>query len=632
MSLVNIVGKVSIFDEVSKKCIVGSNFQPELASSIVSNEPFFSSFDDDNPYSSTLHQIIDFANRAKFSLKYNDFFNINDSVDDISKWITSKTSKYDELVEEIVKLEKIITEDKQILIELEYLKNIDISLDVLFNLKFITIRFGRLSSDNYNKWKNYVDNDEIYFIPTYIEKEYVWGMYFAPKKLKAQLDELFFSLGFEKIRISDRAKGTPINAYNDISNEISLKNENLKVLNTEVNNLLSKVKINILPIYSKIRYLNDTFELRKYSSRTKNSFYLTGWVYNEEVNEFVERFKNIKSVSCVVEQPNEVPISPPTKLRNKFIFQPFEELVKLYGLPSYTEFDPSPLIAIIYSLLFGIMFGDVGQGAVILISGLILWFTKKNMFGRIMTTVGCSSIIFGFVYGSIFGYEDIIKGLIHPLKQTTEVLLLAVGLGTLLITIAMCINIYNGIRQKSLEKSVFSHNGLVGLIFYWAILLIAINSIIFSNNILNLWYVIILLILPLILIFLKEPLAHLLQKRSKFKFKNGVMDFIIINLFELVDVILSIITNTISFIRVGAFSISHAGMMMVVFILAKNPTDSENILIVIIGNTFVILLEGMLVSIQVLRLHFYELFSRFFSGDGKDYKPITVNYDNLKIK
>lgn len=628
MNLVNIIGKASVFDEVSKKCIIGSNFQPEITSNITTDKPFFSSFNDDNPFSSTLRQLIDFAGRAKISLNYNDFFNINDSVEDISQLISSYSNNYDIILGKINNLEKSITEDEQILIELDYLKDITVDLSELFNLKFISFRFGRLSSDNYNKWKTYVDTENVFFIPTYIEKEYVWGMYFTPKVLKAQSDNLFASLGFERIKISLRAKGTPINAYNDIAKEIDIKKENLKELKSELNTLILNINSKILPIYSKIRYLNDTFELRKYSSRTKNSFYLTGWVPKDEVNEFVERFKIIKSVCCVVEEPKEVSIIPPTKLKNIAIFKPFEEFVKLYGLPSYTEFDPSPLMAIIYSLLFGIMFGDVGQGAVLLIAGLVLWFTKKNMFGRIITTVGCSSIIFGFVYGSVFGFENIFYGFIKPIEQTIYVLLFAISLGTILITIGIFINIFNGIKQKDLEKSVFSHNGLVGLIFYWSILIAAINSVAFGKNIVNLWYVVFLLILPVILIFFKEPLAHIFQKKGKFTFHNGIMDFVIVNLFELFDVLLSFITNTISFVRVGAFAISHAAMMMVVFILAKGSSNTENIYLIIFGNAFVILLEAMLVGIQVLRLHFFEIFSRFFSGEGKDYEPIKVNYDN----
>ena len=93
-------------------------------------------------------------------------------------------------------------------------------------------------------------------------------------------------------------------------------------------------------------------------------------------------------------------------------------------------------------------------------------------------------------------------------------------------------------------------------------------------------------------------------------------------IFEIIEMLLSFLSNTISFLRLAAFAINHAGLCMAVYILANMISGAGNIAIAIIGNAIVIVLEGLIVAIQVLRLEYYELFSRFYSGDGRPYKPI----------
>ena len=121
-----------------------------------------------------------------------------------------------------------------------------------------------------------------------------------------------------------------------------------------------------------------------------------------------------------------------------------------------------------------------------------------------------------------------------------------------------------------------------------------------------------------VLLFVREPLSKLLEKRRDW-LPSNIGESVAENFFELFEVVLSYVTNTISFIRIGAFALSHAGMMTVVYLLASTPTG-YNPVILVIGNLVVIGVEGLIVGIQVLRLEFYELFSRFYSGDGRSAK------------
>ena len=134
---------------------------------------------------------------------------------------------------------------------------------------------------------------------------------------------------------------------------------------------------------------------------------------------------------------------------------------------------------------------------------------------------------------------------------------------------------------------------------------------------------VIMFVLPLLVIAAKEPLTALIEKKPKL-IEGGVGMFLTQGFFELFEVLLSYFSNTLSFVRIGAFAVSHAAMMEVVLMLAGAENGaSPNWLVIVLGNLFVCGMEGLIVGIQVLRLEYYEFFSRFYRGTGKEFKPYT---------
>jgi V/A-type H+-transporting ATPase subunit I len=289
----------------------------------------------------------------------------------------------------------------------------------------------------------------------------------------------------------------------------------------------------------------------------------------------------------------------------------------MYGMPGYGEFDPTPFVAITYTLLFGLMFGDLGQGALISALGCYLYKKKGIALGAVMTVIGASSMVFGVLYGSVFGFEEWLPALWRkPGTDINSTLFFAVGIGVFLIISSMLINILNALKQKNWGKLIFSPNGIAGLVFYLAvvgIVLCVLNGFTTLAIVLGIVFVAI----PLILIALREPLAKIAQGH-KVELEGRPAMFVLETIIELYEVLLTYFTNTVSFVRVGAFALSHAGMMSVVMLLSRSATgDNRNIVIIVLGNIVVMALEGLVVGIQVLRLEFYEMFSRFFSGDGR---------------
>ncbi|MEG2087126.1 MAG: ATPase, partial [Angelakisella sp.] len=147
-----------------------------------------------------------------------------------------------------------------------------------------------------------------------------------------------------------------------------------------------------------------------------------------------------------------------------------------------------------------------------------------------------------------------------------------------------------------------------------------VSTLLLGQSVLTPWYIALFIALPLVVIFLKEPLGHLLHKKKPFP--DGIGGFVLESFFEMFEVLLSFVSNTMSFLRVGGFILSHAGMMAVVMTLSGMVGAGASPVVIVIGNLFVMALEGLIVGIQVLRLEFYEIFSRFYDGDGKPFTPV----------
>ncbi len=301
--------------------------------------------------------------------------------------------------------------------------------------------------------------------------------------------------------------------------------------------------------------------------------------------------------------------------------------VEMYGLPNYEDIDPTPFVAFTYTLLFGMMFGDVGQGLILILVGYLAAKLKGMKLGEIGIRIGISSTLFGFVYGSVFGDEHLLdplyQSLFHLEEKPIEVmggdfimplLICAIAIGAVLILCSIAINMYIQCKHKNWGELLLSQNGVCGTVFYLALVGGAAAQVGFGIPVFSRMYVICLILIPLVLIFLKEPIEQRME--GKKMFPDGFGAFATQSFFELFEVCLSFITNTISYLRVGGFVLSHAGMMLVVTLLMDMTSGAGSIVVAIFGNLFVMCLEGMIVGIQVLRLEFYEMFSRYFSGDG----------------
>lgn len=211
-------------------------------------------------------------------------------------------------------------------------------------------------------------------------------------------------------------------------------------------------------------------------------------------------------------------------------------------------------------------------------------------------------------------------------NTTMMIILISVAIGFVCISVAMILNIYSSLKRGNLARALVTPNGVAGLVFYWALVIGLVVQLLTGKKVLTAPYVIFLIILPLVVLFLQEMLTNLINHQPAKPEKMG--EYLIQSFFELFETLLSLLSNTVSFLRVGAFVLVHSGMMTMVFTLAAmgGPDGSiGNLIIVIAGNIFVGVFEALLVGIHVLRLNFYEMFSRFYDGDGRPFLPVRVH-------
>lgn len=515
--------------------------------------------------------------------------------------------------------------------EIEPFRELDYEFKKILEFKFIAYRFGRISRDYYQKLERYIhDTDHILFYESYSDEDYVWGAYFVPKMYVAEVDAVCLSFHYERIYVPDTIEGTPDAAYLELEQQIKAYEKEELFLKNKMRELLEKHERQLICAYYSLQAYCRNFDIRKMAVCTKPKFdgngmseyyILYGWMSRRDAAGLERDIQGDDKVHIMEEDVDETSISgPPTKLRNPKIFEPFEMFVQMYGLPAYNEMDPTIFIALTYTLMFGIMFGDVGQGLCLVAGGFILYKLKKMNLAAIISVAGIWSTVFGFLYGSIFGFEDILEPVwMRPMDNIMTTLMLAIGFGMALILIAMVINIVNAIRAKDMGRMLFSASGVSGIICYGCvvicIVLYATGHALPATGILA-----VALGIPLLAIMLKEPLSNLLERKKKILPEGSKVMFFVEALVELFDVVLSYATNSISFVRVGAFALSHAGMMGVVMTLAGYESGSPNMIVVVLGNILVSGLEGLVVGIQVLRLEYYEMFSRFYKGTGKPFQ------------
>lgn len=389
------------------------------------------------------------------------------------------------------------------------------------------------------------------------------------------------------------------------------------------------------------RHERHLLEAGQSAACTETASLFTGWVPAADAPALILSLQKATLNRCVIKTTaaDELPEEEiPILLRYPRLLRPFEFLLTGYGLPKYKELEPTLFVAITYILMFGFMFGDAGHGAVLALVGLLMMLyagkPKLKDIGLLLLLGGCSSCCAGLVYGSYFGLPQLKHvALWHdPLEgDPIQLLRTAAGVGIAIISLGLVLNMINRFRHGDVAGGIFHKFGLAGILFYWGALIIGLKYAAIQSQGLLPWAIGLFLALPLCVWILLEPINCIRQKRAvKHEPKDSLTETIIQSIVETFETVLVYFSNTVSFVRLAAYSMSHAALLMATFAVAAQARQLEyggtvlSILVIIGGNLVALVLEGIVASVQALRLEYYEFFSKFFSGAGKPFKPFCL--------
>ena len=634
MKYINLMGPITQIDRIVEQYLLRYEIQLEYTMKELSNEKGLTAFTETNLYAPILRRAESLAGMT--GLNPEDYTGDGMTKEDALRVIDTAETYLKNLSNELNRLKARRTARIEALEKLSPFRSLVFDVEQFTEFRFIQYQFGRMPMGSFKQFEAFLyDDSEILFLKGKSDADYIWCVYFVPESQRDKVDSMFSSLHFEKSDWPMAVEGEPLignvaDVCDDLAAQIAALNEEIDAYEksmlaaAEAQAEADFTRVDIMRACAYLRVLSQCFETRKYAARTENGFFIfVGWMIAKDAAKIAKDTESDDAAVLLIEEQNEsIPSRPPTKLRNPWFIRPFEFFVRMYGLPAYDELDPTPFVALTYTVLFGIMFADVGQGLLVSLLGLFLWKKKGMALGAIMGVIGLSSMIFGTLFGSVFGNEEILPALwMHPAEgaHINSTLLYAVGFGVMLILVSMGFHIANAVRRRRVLHAAMEPNGLAGLMFYITVLLAA-GLVMLGQTKIVWWLVGICVGLPLLAMMFRQPLLNLLKGRKKL-IHGGVGLFLFESVIEMFEVLLGYFSNTVSFLRVGAFALSHASIMGVVWTLSQAANGTHNMLVIIFGNLLVIALEGLIAGIQVLRLQFYEMFSRFYDGDGRAFVP-----------
>ena len=478
----------------------------------------------------------------------------------------------------------------------------------------------------------------------------VWLL--GPRSNSDVIDRAVKSAYLNPLTLPEEFEGTPAKITESIRKAIETSKQKISELNGTLRRLADTHRKELQKLLWDVHVSRTIADAIARFGQLRHTYVMVGWVPSADLDSLTQRLKQASREILIEATPMERAgrhSNVPVALRNPGFLSPFELLVNTYARPRYEEIDPTILIAVTFPLLYGAMFGDVGHGLVLATIG---WFlSKRSSLGGLLIACGLGGTIFGFLYGSIFGFEEILPHhpffgqffWLSPIHDVLGILKLAIGAGIVLLILAHLVNLYNAARAKDWGRFFFDSSGLAGLVLYLSFLVLLgyVASILFTGDsfipqilvtigqigiVVTIAQILFIICLCLAVIF-SHPLQHWMET-GHFEVEGGWGMFAVQSAAEVLEKFISMLSNTLSYVRVGAFAIVHAGFTGAVFVIARLVGGGEESIgywiVVVLGNLFVIGLEGFIVTIQTMRLHYYEFFSKFFRGGGSPYEPLAL--------
>jgi len=441
---------------------------------------------------------------------------------------------------------------------------------------------------------------------------------FTAMEESSSIEKVLHTIGFQSLEIPYEDK-KPIEIITQLKEEITkLGNEKEKL-----KNFLAKTQ----KVYDKkFGLLQEELEIAKQKilslqnfKTTKAFSVLEAWVPDKDFNKFHETVKSISKQYYIEAEEKE---DAPTLLKNSRLVKPFEMITEMYSPPKYGGFDPTPIMAITFTLFFGFMLTDAAYGLIVIALGWIMYrgigkFNESMKKSAILLILfGISTTLLGVVFGSYFGnfFQEIGINLpipIDSMKQVMLTLAIALGLGSLHLITGLISGFYDNVHNGN-WKDAMAKQGV------WLAFMIGLILFLFKLNTIGLIAIGVAVVLQMFFNFLEGGIVSSLL--SVFGFSGFIGDLF-------------------SYARLMALAIGTAGIslavnFMVFMVIDLIPWIGWIIAIVIfmIGHAFNIAMNGLGAFIHTTRLHFLEFFTKFYDGGGRSYKPFLAERKNTFVQ
>ncbi len=524
-------------------------------------------------------------------------------------------------------LKKALQNYEKVLFHVKILSSLKIDLGDIKSFERINLIFGRIPQSRYETLVESSRKVPILVLEVKKETDFSWIFVFTPPSFLNEAYKILHSAYFEEDSIPEGYNGTPKEIQRKMEALIELTKLSIQENEVEIRKVLYANKEFIDDVYPTILAHKRIFDLTSYGafSHENSVYFINGWMPSEKSRKMEqESEKGVIVLRKQIDVSSKEVVKVPVKLKNKGkFFKSFELITQMFGTPRYGELDPTPMVALFFTFMYGFMLGDVGHGAVLLLFALLMK-KKSEKFGIVMASASLSSIFFGFMYGSIFGFDWIPAIWLRPMLKINQLMIISVYFGIGMIAVGMIMNIVNGFVQRNWEKAIFGPEGIVGITFYLLSVFSVSVYIVTGKLPINVSTLETIIFSALAIMFFAHPLNALLKKETPI-FPEG---FWVVSGFGMFNVLIEYLSNTISYVRLAAFALTHEALFTAFWILTLMvlPTLGGGIwatIIFLLGQLVLVGLEGLVVFIQDLRLTYYEYFTKFFEGSGQEFRPFT---------
>ncbi|MBN2136403.1 MAG: hypothetical protein JW720_01210 [Sedimentisphaerales bacterium] len=591
----------------------------------------------------TMPQETDLNNRTAVDIEKE-----NAQLDQIAAERTGIRERQRTIQQEILRLEDI---RKQI--ELYGVGLTDVKLSAKHSL--ISMQIGKLPAINAKRLESGLKGLLSLNILLGQENDMAHYLLITMKRDNDAVRKILPGAGWIPVELPSEMRSVNKNVFEQLSAKLRGFNEEQKTLEAKAKDLVTQQAERLGQTWVNLRVNELFYKIQNSFASSSRTVVFTGWVPSSKQKALTEDITKACDEKCYLEwnlagSKNAISSEVPVEFNNPKLFAPFQMLVSNFGIPQYGTIDPTPFVMPLYLAMFGLMFGDIGQGLVLMITGMLGVFAfKKNSekegmrnLSWLIVWCGGSSMLFGALFGSFFGtglfqplwfdFHGIVSGHAHgasAIHDVYDILAITVYFGICVIALGLVFNWVNLIRNRKPMELFFDKGGIIGGWIYAGGIYVASYMIRYDYKEFPSGRIVFLLMgLPSLLLFIKEPYHFFKHNTGGSETKFGVvtvLNFLMQWVVELLEIFSGYLSNTLSFMRVAGLGIAHVCLMISFFTLAEMTSGIGSILILILGNLLVIGLEGLSAGIQALRLNYYEFFTKFFHGTGQLYTPIALN-------